>query len=209
MKKLFLSVLSLFAITSCGFGPYMAYNYNVGLSNVEAPADAKKQYGDTKIVKLDVDGETNYKYEDDYIDIMWIVTSKQFNFVLKNKSDYSIKLPWDDVAYISPTGQTGRVMHSGVKFIDRNASQPASIVPKGASLTDVVIPTDNVYYISGQYGGWREGNLFNFRLDPKNFEQSKQPYIGTTVRILLPVLIQDVKNEYIFEFKVDDIEIRS
>lgn len=190
-------------MTSCAFGPYLTYS--VGLSNVEAPADAKTQYGETKIIKLDVEGKTNYKYEDDYIYIMWIVTSTQFNFVLKNKSNYSIKIPWDDVAYISPSGQTGRVMHSGVKFIDRNNSQPASVVPKGASLSDIVIPTDNIYYVSGQYGGWNEGKLFNFPIDKKNVEESKQLFIGKTVRILLPVIIQDVKNEYVFEFKVEDI----
>jgi len=41
---------------------------------VEAPADAKTQYGDTKIIKLDVEEKNNYKYKDAYIDIMWIVT---------------------------------------------------------------------------------------------------------------------------------------
>lgn len=53
MKKFFITVIAAVSMTSCGFGPYLTYN--VGLSNVEAPADAKKQYGETKIVKLDVD----------------------------------------------------------------------------------------------------------------------------------------------------------
>lgn len=107
MKKILLSLIAAVSITSCAFGPYLTYN--VGLSNVEAPADAKTQYGDTKIIKLDVEGKNNYKYEDDYIDIMWIATNTQFNFVLKNKSNYSIKIPWDDVVYISSSGQTGKI----------------------------------------------------------------------------------------------------
>lgn len=72
MKKILLSLIAAVSITSCAFGPYLTYN--VGLSNVEAPADAKTQHGDTKIIKLDVEGKANYKYEDAYIDIMWIVT---------------------------------------------------------------------------------------------------------------------------------------
>ena len=68
---------------------------------------------------------------------------------IENKSNYSIKIQWDDVAYISSSGQTGRVMHSGVKYIDRNNSQPASVIPKSASLSDIVIPNDNIYYVSG------------------------------------------------------------
>ena len=124
---------------------------------------------------------------------------------IENKSNYSIKIPWDDVAYISSSGQTGRVMHSGVKYIDRNNSQPASVIPKSASLSDIVIPNDNIYYVSGQYGGWREGKLFNFPIDKNNIEESKQLFIGKTVRILFPIIIQDVKNEYVFEFRVEDI----
>lgn len=72
MKKILLSLIATVSITSCAFGPYLTYN--VGLSNVEAPADAKTQYGDTKIIKLDVEEKNNYKYKDAYIDIMWIVT---------------------------------------------------------------------------------------------------------------------------------------
>lgn len=201
--KILLSVLSVMLLSSC-FGPRLMYN--VGLSNVEAPADAKKQYGETKIVTLEEEGKSGYKYEDDYIDISWFVGSSQFSFNLKNKSEYSIKIPWDDVTYINTAGSVGRVMHSGVKYIDRNNSQPASVIPKGASLSDIVQPTDNVYYVSGQYGGWRTSNLFNFNIDKANLETSKAPYIGKTVRILLPILIQDVRNEYVFEFKIDDIQ---
>ena len=201
--KILLSVLSVMLLSSC-FGPRLMYN--VGLSNVEAPADAKKQYGETKIVTLEEEGKSGYKYEDDYIDISWFVGSSQFSFNLKNKSEYSIKIPWDDVTYINTAGSVGRVMHSGVKYIDRNNSQPASVIPKGASLSDIVQPTDNVYYVSGQYGGWRTSNLFNFNIDKTNLETSKAPYIGKTVRILLPILIQDVRNEYVFEFKIDDIQ---
>lgn len=202
-RKILLSALSVILLSSC-FGPRLVYN--VGLSNVEAPADAKKQYGETKIVTLEEEGKSGYRYEDDYIDISWFVGSSQFSFTLKNKSEYSIKIPWDDVTYINTAGSVGRVMHSGVKYIDRNNSQPASVIPKGASLSDIVQPTDNVYYVSGQYGGWRTSNLFNFNIDKTNLETSKAPHIGKTVRVLLPILIQDVRNEYVFEFKIDDIK---
>lgn len=148
--KILLSVLAVTLLSSC-FGP--RFMYNVGLSNVEAPADAQKQYGETKIVTLEEEGKSGHKYEDDYIDIFWFVGSSQFSFNLKNKSEYSIKIPWDDVTYINTVGSVGRVMHSGVKYIDRNNSQPTSVIPKGASLSDIILPTDNVYYVSGQVAG--------------------------------------------------------
>ena len=202
MKKLLFSICSVMLLSSC-FGPRMVYN--VGLSNVDAPADAKKQSGETKIISLDVAGKTKYTYEDDFIDISWMVGSSQFSFSLKNKSDFSIKIPWDEVTYINTLGEVGRIMHAGVKYIDRNNAQPASIIPKKASLSDIIQPTDNVYYSSGRYGGWRTRNLFNYSINKKNLALAKVLYIGKTVRILFPVIIKDAKHEYVFEFKLDDI----
>lgn len=80
-------------------------------------------------------------------------------FSIENKSGHTLKINWDDVSYVDVKGQVGRVMHSGVKYTDRNSSQPATSVPKGANISDILLPTENVYYVSGQYGGWRETYL--------------------------------------------------
>lgn len=144
MKKLgnlLCTAIALIAMTSCGaFKSYVA-DYSIGLKTVESPANAKQQFGDTKVVNFQ-DGTTNkYRYEDDYINIVWYVGSKQFNFDLTNKSGHTLKINWDDISYVDYKGQTGRVMHSGVKYNERNNSQPASTVPKGASLSDLLLPT--------------------------------------------------------------------
>lgn len=173
---------------------------------IMSPADAKEKYGETKVVKVEQEGLSKYQYEDDYIKIFWYVSSTQFNFDLTNKSDYTMKLNWDDMAYVDEDGNTKRVMHSGVKYTDRNSSQPASILPKNASLSDVLLPTDNVYFVSGSYGGWRESSLF-----PRystNEEAQASPALGKKVRIIFPIVIQDVVNEYVFEFSVDSVKVQ-
>ena len=78
--------------------------YSVGLSAVESPADAKQQFGETKVVTFDEEGISKYRYEDDYIDIVWYVSSKQFNFTLKSKSGHTLKINWDDVSYVDTKG---------------------------------------------------------------------------------------------------------
>lgn len=180
--------------------------YIVSLSKVESPKDAKKQFGETKIIPVDIEGRTNYQYEDDYIDIKWYVGSTSFSFIMKNKSNYTLKIPWDDVAYIDINGVSGRVMHNGVKFIDKNNSQPASVIPKNSSFSDIVLPTENVYFLDMSYGGWQQLPLFNLPIDKKNFEESKKQYIGKSARILFPIMIEDVKNDYLFEFEIKDIK---
>lgn len=193
-------------MTSCGaFKSYIA-TYSVGLKTVESPANAKQQFGETKVVNFQ-DGTTNkYRYEDDYINIVWYVSSKQFNFDLTNKSGHTLKVNWDDISYVDYNGKTGRVMHSGVKYTERNNSQPASTVPKGASLSDILLPTDNVYFVSGQYGGWREKYLIPCVYKDAASKASEAPsYVGKTMTIMMPIMIENVQNDYTFTFSVDKL----
>lgn len=208
MKKI--SLLSMIAagllFSSCGaFKSYVA-SYSIGLTAVESPADAKQQFGETKVVTFDEGGINKYRYEDDYIDIVWYVGLKQFNFTLKNKSGHTLKINWDDVSYVDVKGQVGRVMHSGVKYADRNSSQPATTVPKGACISDILLPTDNVYYASGQYGGWRETYLVPcVYKTPEAFNSEAPTLVGKTMTIMMPIMIENVQNDYTFTFNIDKL----
>ena len=67
---------------------------------------------------------------------------------MKNISNSTIKVVWDEAAYIDYNGETSKIMHKGIKYSEREASQPASVIIKGAKLEDVAIPTKNVSYSS-------------------------------------------------------------
>ena len=208
MKKvnLFLLAFTAFMLTSCGaFKNYIA-SYSVGLSSVESPADAKQQFGETKVVTFNEEGVSKYRYEDDYINIVWYVGLKQFYFTLNNKSGHSLKINWDDISFVDTKGQVGRVMHSGVKYSERNNSQPATTVPKGASISDILLPTENVYFVSGQYGGWRENYLLPCVYQtPEAFNAGASSLVGKTMTIMMPIMIENVQNDYTFTFNIDKL----
>lgn len=199
MKKAILFYVIALLLSSCS--ALTRVSYDVGLSSVESPANAKKQFGETKVVNIEEDGIAKYHYEDDFIAITWYVSSTQFNFNLKNKSNYSIKINWDDISYVDYTGKVGRVMHSGVKYIERNNSQPSTTIPRDASISDILVPTDNVYH--GSYG-WYKTPLIPSSFKKGN-EQQAQTYIGKKMTILMPIIIENVQNEYTFIFNIDDI----
>ena len=208
MKKIssILMCAGVFMLTSCGMLKSYVADYSVGLSAVESPADAKQQFGETKVVTFDEDGISKYRYEDDYINIVWYVGTKQFNFSLTNKSGHTLKINWDDVSYVDTDGKVGRVMHSGVKYVDRNNSQPATTVPKGATISDILLPTDNVYYVSGQYGRWRESYLFPRSYStPEAFNSSASTYVGKKMIVMMPIMIENVQNDYTFTFNIDKL----
>ena len=199
-----LSVILLLSFTMVSCMTYSGF-YTVGLQSVERPEDASERYGESTIVDFQEDGSKKYRYEDDLIDVVWVPLSTQFAFSLKNKSDNSIKILWDEAVYVNESGSSSIVMHAGVKYIDRNNSQPPTIVVKNSTIEDMVVPTDNVYYISGQYGGWRTSPIFpNSATTPDELIVISNNYIGKEVQVLLPLEIQGTVNEYIFTFKVED-----
>ncbi len=202
MKKNFYSLVLALTMTSC-----MTYQgfYNVTLQNVEGPENAKERYGESKIVNFEEEGKTKYSYEDDMIKIVWLPLSTQFCFTMYNKTDHSIKIIWDEAAYVDVNGSSGRVMHAGVKYIDRNNPQPPTVVIKNANIDDIIVPTDNIYYESGQYGGWITKPMFPNRANSQEeLNTLTKQYIGKDVKVLLPLEIQGTINEYIFTFKVED-----
>lgn len=204
-KQLFVLPFMGLLFTSCGMMQSYMASYSVGLSSVESPANSKLQYGETKVVDFK-DGEVNkYRYEDDFIEIVWYVGFTQFNFELKNKTTHSMKINWDDISFVDINGKTGRVMHAGVKYTERNNSQPSSTIPRGASLSDLLMPTDNVYFVSGQYGGWQEKNLLpSFYKTQEALNTGAPGYVGKKMTILMPIIIESVQNDYTFVFNVDE-----
>ena len=199
-------ILSIFIIfLGCTF--YKAY-YNIGLKQVERPAEAKERYGEQKVTRIEEEGTSKYSFEDEMVRIVWIPTGPKLSFILTNKTDHSIKIIWDDAAFVNQDGISQRVMHAGVKYIDRNSSQPPTVVVRNGTVTDVIIPTDNVHF-SSISGGWREDPLFPVSATTAGELKSKtEKYIGKTIQVLLPLQIEDVVNEYIFTFEVQSVEVK-
>lgn len=207
-KFFLLSAATLLMLSACSaLKSYVAF-YSVGLESVESPADAKQQFGETKVVTLEENGISKYHYEDDFIEIVWFVDSKQFNFDLKNKSNHTIRINWDDISYVDINGTVGRVMHAGVKYNERNNSQPSTVIPKGASLSDILLPTDNVFFVNStsyMVGGWKEKYLLPSVFTKETIKTSPQKIVGRKMSILMPIVIENIQNDYTFIFNVEKV----
>jgi hypothetical protein len=133
---------------------------------------------------------------DDEMQIDFELNRIAFGFTLRNKTDNPMMINWDQVAYVDPLGETHKVMHQGVRFIQRDQPMPPSMIPPGAKLTDVLVPTDYVSYESGRYGGWTAREMY-----PKP-EQGVQ-FRGKTFSIFMPLTINDKVKNYNFVFSID------
>jgi len=207
-KTLILGLACLF-LFSCEAFMSHRLNYGIVLSKVERPAEAKERYGEYEILETE-EQDFKYVFEDEMIKVFWLPTSSGISFRMTNKTDHSIRIIWDEAAYVDENGESHRVMHGGIKYTEKEAPQPPSVVVRKGTLADVIFPTDYVSYSSGRYGGWSEKPLLPNEQtggDPQVLLSASKEFIGKTIQVLLPIQIEDVTNDYIFSFKIENAEL--
>ena len=119
-------------------------NFNIVLKEVERPADATERYGEHRITHFLTDGIQKNRFDDDMIGFVCHVTTSKIMFVLENKTAQSIHILWDEAAFVDENGISHKVLHSGVKYDDRYASQPPSTVVRKGIVVDNVVSSDNI-----------------------------------------------------------------
>jgi hypothetical protein len=212
VKIFVLGLVSLFFVSCAELMVYHRVNYDIALDEVERPAEAKERYGEQKISKME-EGEYNYLFEDEMIKILWIITEEKIGFLLENKTDHSLRIIWDEATYVDPNGMSHRVIHSGIKYADRDKTMPPSVVVRKGKLLDIIHPSDYVHYVRGyglSTGGWQEDPLLPNKKSggtPQELLNESKEFVGKTIQILLPIQIEEVTNDYIFSFKVNDVKL--
>jgi len=81
---------------------------------------------------------------------------KQISFVITNKTKNALKIVWDSSAFVDPDGNSHKVMHQGVRYIERDKSIPPSILVPGTKLSDMIYPTDYINLVNNE---WVESSI--------------------------------------------------
>jgi len=133
-------------------------------------------------------------YEDEIIDITFAVTREQIGFDLRNKSEQPVSIDWNSTSYVDVSGNSHRVMHAGVKYADRDKSQPPSIVPPTARLKDTIHPTDYVDF--SKNFGWSTNSLFPRAPEAAHFD-------GKAFSVFMPLQVEGKIKNYLFTFTIE------
>ena len=174
-------------------------NYNFGITQVEKNGVNSKN-------------EKSLTYEDSIISITWLPEQTNFAFSLQNKSNKNFQIIWDDAAMVIGDGGSKRVFHTGVKYNEAEKSQPPTTVIKGSSISDLVLPAENVSFVYDKALSayvWKEQNLLPVFIDKskKFVEKSSNTYFGKKVIVSIPIKQGEKTIEYIFNFMVKDVDI--
>jgi hypothetical protein len=92
------------------------------------------------------------RFRDKNISVAFVVGEQGFEMQFENLSPYDVKILWDRTEYTDVSRKTQRLMHSGVRFPDRNNPIPDQFVLSRSSVQETVIPISNVYVLPQRKG---------------------------------------------------------
>lgn len=200
-----------------------AARYGASLVDVARQPATKQRYGaPTAITPTD---SSRYTFEDGLIAVRIGTLYNAIRLNVRNKTDQSIKLIWDEASFIDVDGTLSRVMHIGVKYADRNSSQPPTLIPAQQRLADDIFPTNRVFFraATGKLpGAYQNGALLRPTFAgvvvqagepapaaPDSFTTAVHSRVGHRFALVVPFEADGVKNEYTFWFKVDDATVKA
>ncbi|MGE5173968.1 MAG: hypothetical protein ACM3MD_09065 [Betaproteobacteria bacterium] len=85
------------------------------------------------------------QFRDSTIAVSFAVSDQSFRFRFENLTAHPVKILWERAEYTDVNRQGHRLMHSGIRFQDRNNPIPDQIVPSRAAVQEAVIPVSKVY----------------------------------------------------------------
>ncbi|MGH9971709.1 MAG: hypothetical protein ACREBG_28480 [Pyrinomonadaceae bacterium] len=137
-------------------------------------------------------------FEDSDLQISFSVSAAGMAFVLYNKTDAPIKVDWNQVSYIDTDSESHRVIHRGVRLIQRDESQAPSIIPPAAKLSDFILPSDYFSY-SSLKTEWIQRPLL-----PDG--PASREYKDRSIGVFLPLGVKGATKNYSFVFKIQSVE---
>lgn len=150
---------------------------------------------------MDNNISSNLIYKDDLLTIAWIIDRNKINFNLKNNASSSIKVLWDDMAFVGITGESHRVIHKGIKYSEKEKEQAPSIVARNTELRDLLIPADKIYYKKSWEKWSAHPFVDDFLYSPED-EASQRPD-GQKIQVLIPIIVNEKRYEYLFVFEIE------
>lgn len=204
MKKFILfSLVIMLGLTSCNIT--YRFNYDITLDNVER---VDKGFNG-KCPKVFADKH----YEDKNIKATLTIDSltKGINVMIANNTPYSIKVNYNDIMYSNTNNKICRMMSKDLSYNEKNIYHQPTIILKDSYIYDEFISVNH-------FVGNRSISLLPTEIDneSKSLEKKrktalnkiKKNYVGSKIKMYIPIEIDGIANEYLFTFKVKNVTVQ-
>ncbi len=185
-----LMCLILFAFNSSGCG--------IGAVGGRVGSKYRYWYGLTKPIV-----SNRLRFQDDRIFIQFRIDESFVNFRLQNVSPQPLRILWDRVSIVVG-GKVSPIKYSANAYATKPVEKKPTIIPVNGYVIDFVVPADKVRLTGG---GWIELVLFPTRDYGRQEVQNRiLQNVGKSITMFLPLAFGTEVVEYVFEFKVAEIE---
>ncbi len=156
----------------------------------------------TTTMEDSISSDVELQYRDNFMLISWSIQRNFVSFSIQNNAASSIKIIWDDMAFVGLDGKSKRIIHQGIKYDDKEKPQAPSVVMRNSKITDLLIPSSNIYY-NQTLKKWSAHALFNdITFSPE--DESIKHASGKKIQILLPAVVNETRYEYQFIFEIEE-----
>ena len=191
-------------------------SYDIFLVSVDRPDEAKKMYGEQRIETVIKEGIWRSYFEDGMVRVEWRPTSDDIGFVISNKMYDSMKIVWDEASFVDEEGNIHRLIHSGIGYEERNDSHPPTIIVGRGYLEDFIHPADYFRREEStgqksykQQGYWNRAPFLPTQIKgtAEELRAKAEPIVGKTFQVILPLQIGNVRNDYVYTFKINKVDV--
>lgn len=137
------------------------------------------------------------RFADEFAEFQFTIGAEEVSFQVANKTDNPMKFDWDNTAYIDTSGDTHKVIHKGIRLIEKEKPQATTLVPPGARLQDFVVPIDYVIFYES-LKQWDKKHLLPTGEKAANVK-------GLSIGLFMPVEVNGKTKNYNFAFRIDDV----
>ena len=191
------------------------YNGELCLTNCNRMDDFYyKPYYTIKIDSVEINNKNivdkqifGNKYKDNLIEIEWDLNIHDLSFTLKNNSESTLKLVWDEMALIN--GSSERIIHKGIKYKNKDNEQPNSIVPKNSIYDDLVLPTNSLDFVtlsSSSY--WTHTPIIYCNVYSPNDNEGINKLRKNKFALLFVIKNDTDTYEYTFNYTIENISFK-
>ena len=165
---------------------------DLALISVQRPQDVAERWGEYTLAPADSSGFT---YEDGLLSLVVVPAGGTFSVVLENRTEHSIRLLWGEASYVGPDNLSSGVVPGDTRWINMGHAPAPQVIPAKAQAAILLLPKANA--------NTSTNTIERFYPSSTTCDE----ILGTTVRLILPIEIQGVTNEYTLHFEPQEAAI--
>jgi hypothetical protein len=149
---------------------------------------------------VDPTNDYSKRYTDQSIDIQFFIREKRIYFDLRNKTDESILVIWNEALFYDLNGKPQRLVNSRHMFTENVTVLEPTLIPPNTSIRESMVPEDRMVLL--EEWTWYLQPLFDFvTVEAKDLK-------GKTFVLEIPMEVKRFPRVYTFTFEIAQMIVK-